>query len=188
MALSMGLLGASVPAAPVGDFELIEERVLSTVESSVIFSSLSAYAANYKHLQIRVVARSTRSTASSDIGVQFNGATTDYFWHEIQGNGSSGAVEGGGGGSQTGMRLGQTTAATSSSTSFAPTVIDLLDPFSTSKNKTFRGMTGVVEGPRVRFTSGSRADTTVINEVKLYDYLSFNFAIGSRFSLYGIRG
>lgn len=184
MLIPLGILAASGAGAPMGDYELISTTTLSSAASFVTFN-VSSFASTYKHLQIRAVARSTRADVDSAIGVQFNATTSGYFWHELQGNGST--VSSSASTSQTSMRLGYTTGNSSAANAFGAMVLDVLDPYSTTKNKTFRALTGGTDLNRIRLTSGSLALTDSMTEIKLLDNFA-NFAIGSRFSIYGIRG
>jgi hypothetical protein len=184
MLIPFGTLAAS-GAAPTGTYELIQTYVLGSAQSSVTFSSLANYASTYKHLQIRAVARSTRADVDSAIGVQFNATTSGYFFHELQGNGST--VSSSASTSQTSMRLGFTTGNSSAANAHGAMVLDVLDAYSTTKNKTFRSLTGGTDLNRIRLTSGSLALTNSVTEIKLLDLFA-NFAIGSRFSIYGIKG
>ena len=183
MLIPLGVLAAS-GAGVLPTYELISTTTLSSAASFVTFN-VSSFASIYKHLQIRAVARSTRADVDSAIGVQFNTTTSGYFFHELQGNGST--VSSSGSTSQTSMRLGFTTGNTSAANAFGAMVLDILDPYSTTKNKTFRALTGGTDLNRIRLTSGSLALTNSVTEIKLNDNFA-NFAIGSRFSIYGIRG
>jgi len=185
MLIPLGILSAAGAGGVQGDYELIETQILGSSQANITFSNLNTYSSTYKHLQIRAAVRSTRAAINSDVGVQFNTNTTGYFWHEIQGNGS--IVEGGAVTATSSMRLGMASGATATANAFSPTVIDLLDAYSTTKNKTFRGLTGVAEAPRIRLTSGSLASTSSLTEIKLLDLFG-SFVAGSRFSIYGIRG
>lgn len=173
------MLAGTVPSSEY----LIDSRVLDTAVSFVTFDNLAQYAGVYKHLQIVACARSTRADVDSAIGVQFNGVTSGYFWHELQGNGST--VSSSGSTSQTSMRMGFTTGNSSASNAHGAMVLDVLDPYSTTKNKTFRALTGGTDLNRIRLTSGSLALTNSLTEIKLLDLFA-NFAVGSRFSLYGV--
>jgi hypothetical protein len=166
------------------DYELIESVFVASNTASVTFNNLNQYATEYKHLQIRAIARSTRADVDSAINVQFNATTSGYFYHELQGNGST--VSSSAQTSQSSMRLGFTTGNSSSSNAHGAMVLDVTDAYSTTKNKTFRALTGGTDLNRIRLISGSLALTNSITEIKLIDaFASFN--TGSRFSLYGIR-
>jgi hypothetical protein len=124
-----------------------------------------------------------------------NTTNTSYAAHALVG---TGAVVGSG--SDTGdsvftSAIGQLAAAGSNASIYYPTVIDILDPYSTTKNKTVRGITGT-EAPDV---GGNRAraielksmlfiSTSSITSIQLDQALGTNFVAGSRFSLYGIKG
>jgi hypothetical protein len=184
MLIPLGFL-ASASGGVDSDFELIETYVLGSAQSSVTFSSLASYSSTYKHLQIRAVARSTRADFDSAINVQFNATTSGYFYHELQGNAST--VSSSAQTSQSSMRLGMITGNSSASNAHGAMVLDVLDAYSTTKNKTFRALTGATDLNRIRLTSGSLALTNSVTEIKLIDAFA-NFNTGSRFSLYGIKG
>jgi hypothetical protein len=183
----LGILSAAGAggAAVVPAYELISTTTLGTASSFVTFSNLGDYSSTYKHLQIRAVARSTRADVDSAIGVQFNATTSGYFWHELQGSGT--AVSAQASTSQSSMRLGYTTGNSSAGSAFGAMVLDILDPYSTTRNKTFRALTGGTNLNRIRLTSGSLVLTNSVTEIKLNDNFA-NFAIGSRFSIYGLKG
>ena len=183
----LGILSAA--GAAVGfesDYELISTTVLAGTAASVTFSSLGDYSSTYKHLQIRAVARSSRAETDSRIRLQFNAQTgSTYFSHELDGNGSS--VGSSATTSSSSILIGRTTGSTSTANAFGGLVIDVLDAYSTSKNKTFRAMSGVTGFNRIGLYSGSLAYTPAVTEIKVIDEFA-NFVAGSRFSLYGIKG
>jgi hypothetical protein len=188
MMIPFGILSAAGVSGEVpSDYELISTTILGTATSSVTFSSLGDYSSTYKHLQIRSVARSTRAgETNSRIRLQFNGITAaNYFWHDLRGDGS--AVTSGSQLLTSSMGMGRITAASSTANAFAATVIDALDCFSTSKNKTFRSLSGMTSENFIRLQSGSLAETDSITEITLLDEFG-SFVAGSRFSLYGIKG
>jgi hypothetical protein len=184
MLIPLGFLAGSGGGVDT-DFELIQTYTLGSAQASVTFSSLASYSSTYKHLQIRAVARSTRADFDSAINVQFNATTSGYFYHELQGNGST--VSSSASTSQSSMRLGFTTGNSSASNAHGAMVLDVLDAYSATKNKTFRALTGGTDLNRIRLTSGSLALTNSVTEIKLIDAFA-NFNTGSRFSLYGIKG
>jgi hypothetical protein len=71
-------------------------------------------------------------------------------------------------------------------------VIDILDAFSTTKNKTVRSLSGAVSGDsnarRVDLNSGVRLSSNSIDSLSIISInISDELAPGSRYSLYGIR-
>jgi len=182
---ALGIFSAAGAGVVAGTYELIETQILGSSQASVVFSSLGTYSSTYKHLQIRVTARSTRADLDSPLGVQFNGITSGYFWHALKGTGS--AVQFEALTSQSSMRLGSPTAANSTANNFGATVVDILDAYSTTKNKTFRSLTGATNLDRIQLMSGSVASTNSVTSITVLDQFG-SFVSGSRFSLYGIKG
>jgi hypothetical protein len=69
---------------------------------------------------------------------------------------------------------------------FGVSVTDLLDAYSTTKNKTIRTLGGN-GATLVQLTSGHRRSTEAITSLEVKPRTG-NFMIGSRFSLYGVKG
>jgi hypothetical protein len=168
------------------DFELIESYVLSTTESSVTFTGLGAYSSSYKHLQIRHAARSNAAFATLGVFSRLNGDSgSNYASHSLTGTGSS--VVSGSLTTQTRARSGMAAGSTVTANAFGAGVIDLLDPYSTTKNKTFRTLSGNTGGTRIDLHSGLWMNTASVTSWQLL-LDDGSFIAGSRFSLYGIRG
>lgn len=177
-------------SAVPGDFELIESALLSSSQSSVIFSNLnSTYGSTYKHLQIRFSARGNRGESNTLLQVFFNNNENynSYAWQLLWGSGSTPA--------QTSsinynsIDLYGIPAATNTADIFAPGVIDILEPFNTSCNtiiKALNGFTGSADS-QIDVTSGVFLSTAAIESIHLEDRFS-TLAAGSRFSLYGLKG
>jgi hypothetical protein len=168
------------------DFELISSEILTGTQGSVVFSNLGNFSSTYKHLQVRMTARSNHAGAAI-ITIRLNGDTgNSYAWHSMFGNGSSvgaGAVS-----STNVMDFTIIPSATEASNAFSACVVDLLDVYSTAKNKTVRLLNGssVSGANRINFASGARFNTASLTEISFSTYASY--VAGSRFSLYGIRG
>ena len=162
-------------------YELLETQVLTTNETSITFSSLGTYAADYKHLQIRMSARG--STTANLVTVINADTAANYSWHIIEANGST--VSGAGLGSRTYMFNAVTTAQTDG---FNAGVVDLLDAYNTNKYLTIRTLSGVTGSSNyVHFASGSWRNTASLTSIEL-KRVSGLHTIGSRFSLYGLKG
>jgi hypothetical protein len=189
---ALGIFSAAGAGGGVSlsDYELISSTILGSSTSSVSFSSLGTYSSTYKHLQIRWTARSDRSGQDNDVlGITFNGDSgSNYAFHRLGGDGSSVFSEAGT--SQTLPVFGYTVAAgTTTSNSFGAGVIDILDPYSTTKNKTVRVLSGLVGGRSwVFLASGLWMNTASATSITLDQLYGPNFIAGSRFSLYGIKG
>jgi hypothetical protein len=171
------------PAA-AGSYDLLATTILTSSASSVTFSSLGDYATDYQHLQIRAAARyGVAGSFYDNMRLQFNADTgSNYAWHRLRGNGST--VTSAASSSQSNILVGY--YATSGST--APNVIDILDPFETSKNTTLRSLAGAAETTDkiISLNSGLWMNTNALTEIKLFTS-SGEFQSNSRFSLYGLR-
>jgi hypothetical protein len=178
---NLGLLGASLER--LSDYELISTTILTTNEASITFSNLGDYSSTYKHLQIRAVAK-TDAGGNNNGGLRLNGDTgSNYAWHHMVAVPTS--VVGDAQTSQTSMQLFYL-----STTEYGSAVIDILDAYSTTKNKTLRILQGNTLSNRVSLSSGLFMSTASTTSVTLLANRSGSAAyqIGSRFSIYGIRG
>jgi hypothetical protein len=187
--LLLGVLQAQAAGqVAAGSFDLLETQVLTSSAASVTFSSLSTYAADYQHLQIRVAGKTTRNLGGGNLSVRFNGDSAgNYSTHGIIGTGSS--VVSFGAANQTSMLCGWLSSNTTAADVFGAAVIDILDPFETTKYPTIRTLSGQASGEnQVRFESGSWRNTAALTSMTLFEGNGFNLSTGSRFSLYGIRG
>jgi hypothetical protein len=170
------------------EFELISTQVLASNQSSVTFSSLSAYAADYKHLQIRYSARGTNSyTTSFQVQVRFNGVSTSSYAHHGLNNGGVTTLVSTGTSPSTAISGGYYAGSGVTANTFGAGVMDILDAFSTNKTKVLRAFSGQPNNT-LGFTSGFWNDTTAISSIVLSEGSGGGFITASRFSLYGIRG
>jgi hypothetical protein len=188
----MGLIPLGILSSAGGGFgtyELIETQILGTTAASITLSSLDAYAGIYKHLQVRITSRDNRATdGGNNVLVRLNGDTGgNYAWHRLRGNGSS--VTSSAGSSATSMNLFASQALNDTASSFGAAVLDLLDPYSTSKNKTLRCLQGIraATDPAIELRSGFWNNTASITSITFTPETSGSFVTGSRFSIYGIR-
>jgi hypothetical protein len=184
----LGILSAAGAVVGGQTYELISTTVLGGTAASVTFSNLGDYASTYKHLQVRYAIRTDRSGFSSDTVItRFNGDTgSNYAWHRIWGDGSS--VQSDAGTTQTFMRSSITSAALSTANAFSAGFTDVLDPYSTTKNKTIRSLNGNIDQSFIFLWSGLWINTSSLTSITLSSQNAANLVAGSRFSLYGIRG
>jgi hypothetical protein len=185
---ALGIFSAAGAGGVAGTYELIETQILGSDQASITFSSLSTYSATYKHLQIRLAARTTRSGFSGgNVAIRFNADTgTNYAQHGLFGTTSS---RGSFGSSSANFGLaGWVAAATATSNQFGASVVDILDPYAT-KNKTVRSLSGNSGGAdtQVRLMSSAWLDTTSVTSITILGD-GGNLVSGSRFSIYGLRG
>lgn len=188
--ITLGILAAS-GAATVGSYELITSTVLTGTAASLTFSNLNTAAAAYKHLQIRMVTQVTGSSGQDQKlrlnGVSTTGAYKDHYLYGFAGASTTGPLYSGTVYTD-GIYVGSTYPS-SEGTIFSPSIIDILDFSSSSKNTTIRALNGK---PRttdgiLSLMSGVWLSTAAVTSVTVAPN-SGTYQIGSRFSLYGLRG
>ena len=182
----IGILASGITDSKIlkSSYESIASQTLGSSTATVTFSSIPA---TYKHLQIRVIARSTFGADSGDqVLVQANGVTgSSYSYHYISTNGSS--TDANGFGTQTNMGLGYAPNDGTTADTFGAFIIDVIDYASTSKNKTFRAFGGYDANGSgtLRIQSGLFQNTSAITSISISQN---TFKTGSIFALYGIKG
>ena len=187
--IPLGIL--DFPTGAAGAYDLLETQVLTSSAASVTFTGLGSYS-DYKHLQIRAVARSNRPAAVSSLVLfRLNSDTgSNYAWHELIGSGSS--VSSSAGTSTTSMAyLWRIAGPTADADAYGAMVGDLLDFSDTNKYSTFRLLQGSIHGAsqvEIGLGSGLWMNTAAVTSIDIIEGFSSTFTIGSRFSLYGIRG
>ena len=167
-------------------FELIQTTVLGTAAASITFSSLDLYP-QYKHLQLRVVARTSRASVNSgaQAWIQFNGDTSaSYARHQLWNTDNT--VTSGGIASSNFAAYARLTTLRDAWMGSA--IVDILDFSNPNKNTTTRSMTGMLgsEETRVGLVSGLWANTAAVTSITLTAEQG-NYEVNSRFSLYGVK-
>jgi len=179
--IPIGILAAS-GAGLAGSYHLLSTTILTTTTASVTFSSLNTLAAGYQHLQIRIAARTDRPATNDNVILRFNGDTgNNYSSHNLRG--SSGSVSSGGNASESKIIC---RAIGGNSGNFGAIVIDILDPFETTKYPTTRSLGGYADDI-VELGSGNWRNLNALTTILLDQDVGSNFLTGSRFSLYGLK-
>jgi hypothetical protein len=184
----LGILNAQAAGAGgAGAYDLLETQILESSASSVEFTGLGSYS-DYKHLQLRVLGRSSDSfVAVGGWMILNNDSSSVYATHNLRGTGSSVISQSGTSANRANLIgwLGNTATANA----FTALVTDILDFSSTSKATTMRTLFGqTVSGSNeVELRSHLYTPTSAITSIELVPSGS-NFVTGSRFSLYGIKG
>jgi hypothetical protein len=154
--------------------------------ASITFNSIPT--TTYKHLQLRIFARNTTSATNSGVNIRFNGDTgNNYAFHYLLGDGSSPAA--GGSGSLSLGILNEIPANNATANAYGVLVVDILDAFSTSKNKTIRSLGGYDlngSGKVGLYSSAWFNNTTAISSITLGSDNYFNST--TQVGLYGIKG
>jgi len=166
---------------PVLAYDLLETEILTGSQATVTFSGLvSAYSADYQHLQVRAAVQSTRNLGGDVVRLQMNNATGSVYSH----HGVRNAAIYGNGTSTTYMYLTDQPDGQSGADRFGAFVCDILDPFDTNKFTTIRTLGGN-EAASVSLRSGLYQATTAVDELDFICLVSY--AADSRFSLYGLK-
>lgn len=186
--LPLGLLSQGGGAGgATGGLELISTTVATGSSSTITFSSVPA---TYAHLQLRIVAAS-----SSAVGynlVRVNGATSGYKSHTLYGFYGDTTAYSSAPAAGTASFVGGLQDVPIATDAFGVAIVDILDYAKTTKNKTFRSLSGSYVGfsstSSVNINSGVYLSTTAVTSVSVTHSAATNYLNGSRFSLYGIKG
>jgi hypothetical protein len=185
---------SSLTLAAVGAYESIASFTAAGGESSFTFSSIPQ---TYKHLQLRSTVRMNgggNSSANWYLRPNNNSTSSMYSSSYMVGNGTT-LVGSRTNGTVDNYLVVQFSAAgnTTTANTFGASVVDIIDYASTTKLKTFRMTIGVdfntasPEG-QLALTSSIMNSTTAITSLVILDLNGYNFAAGSTFALYGIKG
>lgn len=182
--IPLGILGNRRGGAAAGAYELISTTILGSASGSINLLSIPQ---TYKHLQLRFTAKASGTITEPKAGFYMSfGSSPANQTHFLRGNGStvsSGIISP----DYSNMPIGYATAPSTTTGAFSAGIIDLLDYTSTTKAKTFRSITGYTNSSSyIALSSGFATGTTAVDEWRIY--CDANFATGSRFSLYGIKG
>jgi hypothetical protein len=190
----LGSLSSGV-AASTSSYESIASATGTGSNTVITFSSIPS---TYKHLQIRFIARDT-SAITNPIGlyIEFNSDTAaNYTRHYLTGDGATASAGGNTSASQGGVPDMPKSVASGgmSANIYGVGIIDIIDYASTTKNKTIRAITGTEYNTATTnqqinlFSSLWLNSGSAISTIKLYTVNTTNFATGSTFALYGIKG
>ena len=172
---------------PFGAYDALASNTLSVATSSVTFNGIPA---GYKHLQLRILGRSSSANPSETVRMQLNGRITanGYTNHLVYSDGAS-AIADGDNQSVAGFNIHRLPAATSTASVFGALIIDILDYADTSKFRLLRSIGGYdANGSgRIAFGSGLFNSTDAISSIKLELSTAANYVADSSFQLYGVK-
>lgn len=165
-----------------GSYELISTTLVSNGTTAQVDFSVSSYSGTYKHLQLRVVGGGNAG-GSQGLNLRFNTDTgSNYTHHYLSGNGST-VSSGTPGASQTLIQAG----LLGGNDLWGASIVDILDPYSASKNKTTRSLSGYQGSPLIRLYSGLWMSTSAVTALNVSSSATY-FLSGTRLSLYGLKG
>jgi hypothetical protein len=189
-----GVLSGLIGSFRLGAYDLIQTTILGSTTASVTFSGLNEYINTYKHLQLRMVGRSNRAAAMEYIKITFNGDTgSNYSWHRLSGQRSGGVTYNPASIAsinQARMEALRFTSADAVANAYGAIITDIVDAYSTTKNKTIRNLGGAfatTNESEIELSSGNWRNTNAITSINIAPGGGTTFNTGSRFSLYGIR-
>ena len=184
---ALGIFSAAGAGVAPQTFELIRSEILTSNQANVTFD-VSSLASTYRHLQLRVTARGTRAEIDDAHLLRFNSDTGNNYAHHRLGTFNGSTVTSGASTTTNTLQIGFGAGGNTTTNAFTGAVVDILDAFSTTKNKTIRSFVGISANiTYVNLHSGVYISTAAITSMTISP-LSANLATGSRFSLYGIRG
>lgn len=185
------LLAGNDPYIPFfSSYELIQSEILNDTEQSVTFD-VSSLSNTYQHLHLRTVLRSNRNDTNSRSVIQFNSdSQTNYVNHYIgtQGTGTIFAGDSPFAHSNGVVNIDSVAGLTQTADVFGSAVVDIYDPFETTKYTAVRFFDGQVGTfTRVSLNSGLWKNTASLTSINVLD-LYGSFVAGTRISLYGLKG
>lgn len=162
------------------------ESIATLTPSGTATATFSNIPQTYKNLEIRAIVKHNQTNAAdyTDLLVSFNGNALTKS-HMFAGDTSVTS-------SSSTQTLGLSASNHSGTTSiFNPTIINVFDYTSTSKNKTAIGMSGIDANAyprRVVLTSAFLNNTAAITSISLTNASANFWVSGTEFALYGIKG
>jgi hypothetical protein len=189
----LGILNSqALGAAAGGAFDHLQTITVTGSPADVQFQSVDEYASDYKHLQIRFEARSSRTGNSADsLFLQLGtGDVVDtgsnYSTHYLRA--AAAAKTSAGVSTTTAINLNNNAAADYTSDAWTIGILDIYDAFNANKYPTVKCFTGqTFNEDSLYLSSGSWRNTGTISDI-LFTHQISSPAVGSRYSIYGMRG
>jgi hypothetical protein len=183
------LVGNTAYEPPAPGFEHLQTDELGSNSATITISNIDTqYAADYQHIQLRMVTKQTQSAAGAgDLSVRFNGiSTSDYSWVRFGGSGTSEPHTHNGGTIGSFGDVGPYNDS-SSPNSWGVIVIDFFDCFDSTKGIAAKFHSGGVNNAYSWVNMG----TVWLNNSSDLSSIFFDvydqFKAGTRVSLYGYR-
>ena len=191
----LGILNSQVTAAPAaaGAFDHLQTLTVTGSPADVQFENVDEYASTYKHLQIRFETRSSRTGNSADaLYLQLGtGDVVDtgsnYSTHYLRA--AAAAKTSTGVSTTTAINLNNNAAAVDfTASAWTVGILDVYDAFNANKYPTVKCFTGqTTNEASIYLSSGSWRNTGTITDI-LFTHQIAAPAVGSRYSIYGMRG
>ena len=178
------------PWSPTGAYDALATVNLSANTTSVTFSGIPT---GYKHLQLRLFARTDRASNLDGVKINFNGDTAaNYSFHLVYGEGASAGAGAISGASGTYGFLGNIAGASQTTGVFGTAVVDILEYGNTNTYKTVRSLCGDDNNSGVNYgfislSSSNWRSTSAVTSITLDQESGSNFVQYSSFALYGVK-
>jgi hypothetical protein len=173
-----------------GSYDALADVTLSANTTSITFSGIPT---GYKHLQVRMMTKSTDTGGTTDsLYFRFNNDTdSNYRSHALRGDGSAASSFDVAGATMTYGWIGnQASSGTGTTSTYGVGVMDILDHESVNKNKVVRFLGGYDSNGdgRVLIASTLWMSTTALTSIT-FAYLasSQNMTANTQFALYGVK-
>jgi len=181
------LVGNTAYLPLTSDYYFLETQVLDSTQGNIIFDNLvSSYGSDFQHLQIRATMRTTRGATGDALYMRLDGNTGSvYSTYTVRNNAVYNPTF-----SSTNAYMGDILSNIDETYNYATILLDITDPFETSKNTSFKTLVGsnnIGSGQvnKLSFGGGVFQSTSAVNKLDFYN-LSY-WAAGTRFSLYGLK-
>ena len=179
----------STPTAPnVNSYESIATTTLTGTQATITLGSIPS---TYKHLQVRILARSNRAVTLDSAFIYLNADSTapsgNYNAHSLTGDGSAASASYDSGNF---LAVQVVPGASATANIFGGFVFDLLDYTNTNKYKVSRSLGGsdLNGSGQVRLCSGLWRSTAAVSSLTLTTNGGGSFIAGTQIALYGIKG
>jgi hypothetical protein len=186
----LGIMASSRPSFElVGSYDsLATVTVPSGGVASITFAGIPS---EYKHLQVRAIARSNRASTVDVVKLNLGNGSADtaanYSWHQLYGTGSAAGAAAAA--STSTIELPVISASSASTGIFGVMILDILDYQNINTYKTIRGFAASDQNGsgELDFCSGSWRSTSSVDVVLLAPRTGTLFEQYSSFALYGIK-
>jgi hypothetical protein len=185
----LGIIASSGgAAASTSSYESIASATGTGTSATITFSSIPG---TYKHLQLRVLGRSTEAGAGkSNLIIKLNNdsTTANYRTHELTGDGSSASATTTTG--SAGLRFNDTLSRAGNTAGLMATQIIDIQDYTATMNRTVRMISGIDvngAGGVIGLYSGLYLSTTALTQID-YTCPDGNLATTTVVALYGIKG
>ena len=172
----------------IGAYDALATVTLSTSTDFILFDGIPS---GYKHLEFRMLMRSSRTEADDSLNLVFNADTSSYPRHYLMGSGSSASAyaETSSAGNAGGYITGAASAANAPANVFAASIVTILDYTSTTKYKTIRALAGAdFNGSGIIvLNSHLWMNTSPITSIKIQSGGAGDWVANSTVALYGVR-